>query len=234
MARRPVRLRPRLAEVAKRIRGGVHADLGSDHGRLLRHLLESSRIEHAIAIEINVVPWQHSRDALSGLSADVRHGDGLAAIEDDDPIDSLSVCGMGGKSIARILTRHPDRLPGHVILQPNDHSEAIRRWGLRGGFHLIDEARVGRKRRFEVLEFRRGSDRDPAYEIVAGEGALDEEVAIHFGPHFIRRRDPDWLAELQEQREYLEALPARDKIAEWRYRAIELLLAPHSPESWRA
>ncbi len=37
--------------VAEQIRSGTHIDVGSDHGRLLKALLASGRIDRGIAIE---------------------------------------------------------------------------------------------------------------------------------------------------------------------------------------
>src|SRR6056297_785499 len=95
------RLDERLKIVASLIRCRVHADIGSDHGHLLKALLKSGRIEFGIAIENKTQPFLNSRKTLADCRADVRLADGLAGLQKGEA-DCLSLCGMGGRSMVRI------------------------------------------------------------------------------------------------------------------------------------
>jgi tRNA (adenine22-N1)-methyltransferase len=215
----------RLKVVANQIRCRTHADIGSDHGHLLKALLSSGRIEHGIAIENKHQPFENSKRTLADLSADVRFFDGFAGLEAGEA-DSVSICGMGGKTITRLLTAHPDRLPATIIVQPNNCEETLRAWGLEASYHLVNESmatgtpRAKIPRRFVILRFERAtsSQPDPAYKW------LDRESALLFGPHFIRRQSDEFVAALQAERTYLQSLPHLSAKMTLRRAAIEQLL----------
>lgn len=217
------RLDERLKAVARHIRSSVHADIGSDHGHLLKALLASGRIEAGIAIENKETPLKNSKATLAGLNAEVRFADGLEGINDDEA-DSLSICGMGGESIAKILSAYPRRVPQKVVCQPNRRTELVRNWAYESGYHLLSEQTVSGKRFFDVLSFRFGDHRpDPAYEGL-GEHCFDKESAILFGPHHLRRRDADFLSRMKSDALYLSRLPKLSSSSAARLAAIDRVL----------
>ncbi|WP_404310363.1 tRNA (adenine(22)-N(1))-methyltransferase [Neorhodopirellula lusitana] len=216
------RLDERLKAVARIIRCDIHMDVGSDHGHLLFALLKSGRVSRGIAIENKQRPYLNSRTTLADVNADVRFGEGLAAANPGEA-DSLSICGMGGRSIVRILSEYPDRVPSQVILQPNQRIHLVRRWGYENGFTIAGETWVGTDRIFEILHFVRqttgdGDFVDPAYE------GFDLETAFHFGPTHLRQRAPEFLNRLQEERQYFGQFPHRQPATEHRLRMIAQIL----------
>lgn len=216
------RLDDRLKAVARLISGGVHADIGSDHGHLLKALLASGRIHRGVAVENKQSPYDQSRNTLTGYDADVRYADGFAGIEIDE-IDSVSLCGMGGELIARLLNEYPNRVPKTVIVQPNRCPEAIRRWALASGFRLAEEVFVTGRRPFVVIRFQRvpseaASLDDPAYV------GVDREAAERFGPLLIKRGQPEFIDYLRSQRDYLAKLQKRTPDAERRLDALNRIL----------
>ena len=212
------KLDDRLKAVAGQIRSRVHADVGSDHGHLLMALLSAGRIERGIAIENKPEPYQNSRATLSGLNADVRLADGLGGLQPGEA-DSLSLCGMGGELIAQILDTFPDRVPTCVILQPNRRPEAVRQWGLRTGFHIVNEQIVPGRRQYVVIRFLRGeADVDPAYD------GIDREAAELFGPLVVRRWEPDFVNALHDEQRYLRSLARLTSESENRLNVMTRLL----------
>lgn len=212
------KLDQRLSTVAEQIRGRVHADIGSDHGYLLKALLTSKRIEHGIAIENKPAPFENSRATLLGLNADVRLADGLQGLRENEA-DSLSLCGMGGELIVKILSRFPRRIPKTLIVQPNNHHEVVRRWGLEQCFHLVDERLVHCKHTYVTLQFQRHEQSvDPAYN------DLEKHTALLFGPHLIRRRDPELIRFLERERQRLGQYRQRTDASSQRLEAVALLL----------
>ena len=208
--KKKTKLDARLVAVAERIRANVHVDVGSDHGKLLLWLLKHEQIDHGIAIENNQRPFENSTEALrvffpprpaDGVApgiAEVRFGDGLAVLKPDEA-DSLSICGLGGRAIVRILNKHPEHIPEQLVVQPNNRPEDVRKWALDNDFRLRDELIVGDERQFIVLAFERLKDseeQDPAYQNV------NFEAAILFGPLIIKRNDPALLKQLNEEIDY--------------------------------
>ncbi len=216
------KLDKRLKAVAESIRCKVHADIGSDHGHLLKALLKSGRIEHGIAIENKKRPLENSRTTLAGLSADVRFADGLAGLCEREA-DGLSICGMGGESIAQILDAFPDRVPSNILLQPNRRPELVRQWGLRSGHHLVDERLLLGRWPYSIMRFVRSEgDEDPVYM------ELDQEAALLFGPHNLRRRDAPFIARLRLESRYLLNLDRLAEDSSVRLHAIQRVLSDHT------
>lgn len=212
------KLDERLKAVAVQIRSRVHADIGSDHGHLLKALLTSGRIERGIAIEINQRPFENSRSTLAGLNADVRLADGLEGLSPGEA-DSLSICGMGGELMTRILEPHPDRVPPDVVLQPNRRPDAVRYWAFQCGFQLVDEQLVVGRQRYVVMRFRRHpSSADPAYD------AVDREAGLLFGPLLIKRWETRFRDILVEEYQYLKELQQRTEQSQHRLDVLEKLL----------
>jgi len=190
-----VKLDDRLIAVAAQIRSETHADIGSDHGRLLVELLNSGSVKFGIAIENKQRPYLNSVEALRGLPADVRLGDGLSALKAGES-DSLSICGLGAESIRSILLADPNRIPQRLVLQVFHKPEIIRTWGLDHGFHLIDEQVTRGRRPYTILSFCRADPplrSDPAYE------DIDRNLALLFGPFVLKREDRQFDIQLQNE-----------------------------------
>lgn len=197
------RLDARLQAVADQIHGGIHADIGSDHGHLLQMLLMSGQIDFGIAIENKPHPLENSRSALAGLNAEVRLADGFAGLETGQA-DSVSLCGMGGELMARLLADHPQHVPPTVIAQPNRRPEAVRRWGLASGYHLTDEQVTTGRIHYFVMRFEHNNTIiDPAYS------GCDRESAELFGPLLLKRREPKYRSILAAECQYLQQLQGR-------------------------
>ncbi|MEM6468740.1 MAG: class I SAM-dependent methyltransferase [Planctomycetota bacterium] len=199
------RLGKRLSTVASMVTGPTLADIGSDHGYLLEHLLLRQQIEFGIAIERNESPMLRSRQTLQHLSAEVRHADGLSGLEPGEA-DCISICGMGGELMVRILERYPEAISSHVVLQPNSHVDVIRKWMFEHQFELRDERVIHESRWYTILDYR--------YHPKACETAEDEcyhglsrELAFHLGPILMRRRDREWHEWMKSEAARLRAYP---------------------------
>ncbi len=199
----------RLEAVAALIRSKAHCDIGTDHAYLLATLLRRGWIEHAIAVEKTAGPLANARRTLAGKSASVRLGDGMSVVEPGE-VDSVSLCGMGGELIVRILKRYPDRVPPQVVVQPNSKPEVVRRWGFEAGYELVHETLIPGPLLYSIIAWKRlvstsGDLVDPAYSRF--DSPLLREVAFQFGPLNLARRDPVLLEELRGQLSRLESLP---------------------------
>ena len=100
----------RLERVAAHVPQGARlADIGSDHGYLPVALALRGVIEAGVAGEVAQTPYASAQRNVrrNGLQEriTVRLADGLAAIEAQDRISAVSLCGMGGKTMCDILER---------------------------------------------------------------------------------------------------------------------------------
>ena len=135
----------RLLSAAGYVRqNAVLADIGTDHGYLPLFLLESGRISRAILADINEGPLNTARENLSAAGflslVELVLTDGAAVLHDRG-ITDVTVCGMGGELIARIISEAEYlRAPGtRLILQPMTKVSHLRRSLASLGFEIIAE-----------------------------------------------------------------------------------------------
>ncbi|MBE7599459.1 tRNA (adenine-N(1))-methyltransferase [Staphylococcus aureus] len=127
-----ISLNNRLTTVSRFLKQGTIADIGSDHAYLPIYAIQNHLCECGIAGEVIQGPFQA---AVKNVAAnhlveriDVRLGDGLSVIHPEDVIDNITICGMGGPLIAKILKDGQDKLSQHprLILQSNIQTENLR------------------------------------------------------------------------------------------------------------
>lgn len=197
------RLDERLEIVASMIESECHCDVGTDHAYLLAALLDRGRIKQAIAVEKTPGPLRNAQRTLAGFDASVRQGDGLEVV-DEGEADSLSICGMGGELITRILGRYPARVSQTLIVQPNTKAECVRQWAWEAGFWVEEEQLAPGVLLYPIIKYRRAEDescQDPAY------AGILPSVGFQFGPLNLSSRNPLLIEELRIQQRRLAALP---------------------------
>ncbi len=160
-----VQLNPRLAAVARWVPLASRvADVGTDHGYLPIALLESGRARSVIACDISRGPLENARrniEAAGVCGVQLRLGDGLSPVRPDE-VDCVTVAGMGGDLMARILDgaawlRNPDK---RLILQPMSAAEELRAYLYTAGYGIQRERAVpDHGRLYVVMEACFGGDR---------------------------------------------------------------------------
>ena len=208
-------LSQRLERVAAQVPVGARlADIGSDHGYLPVALLRRGLIAAAVAGEVALTPFRAAERCVGENALQhaisVRLASGLAAIEAQDRIDAISLCGMGGETIRDILDAGKDRLSGaeRLILQPNGGEQPLRQWLMDNGYRILFEE-VLRENRFY-------------YEIIVAERSGPVQYSpeqLYFGPLQLQARSPVFLAKwqrlLRERHKTLEQFArARQAVSE--------------------
>ena len=169
-------LSARLAMVASFVPNDtVLADIGSDHAYLPCYLMNKGKIRQAIAGEIVKGPFEAATRnvALNGFAGriEVRLANGLQAIEDTDNVETVTIAGMGGTLITSILEAGKDRLKHvqRIIVQPNLHAIAIRKWAVANGFCIADEEILMEDGKiYEVLVLERGAAEYTKADLLVG------------------------------------------------------------------
>ena len=134
----------RLMSAVPFVRGGLFADVGTDHAHLPIYLYKKGLIGGAVASDINEGPLAVARRNISenGASAGVatQLSDGLAEIEDYHPRD-IAIFGMGGELIMRIIDDASWVKDENIrlILQPMTKQTEVRDYLLANGFVIVDE-----------------------------------------------------------------------------------------------
>ncbi|HFU4123059.1 TPA: tRNA (adenine(22)-N(1))-methyltransferase TrmK [Streptococcus suis] len=200
------KLSRRLEAVASYVPHGARlADVGSDHAYLPLFLVEQGRIDFAVAGEVVQGPYQSAlqnvEQAGQSDKISVRLANGLAAVELDDQVSTVTIAGMGGRLIAEILEAGKDKLGSveRLVLQPNNREDDVRHWLVEHDFQLIAE---------EILE-----ENDKIYEILVAEKESTDLTAdqLRFGPYLLEEQSATfqkkWLKELDKLTYALEQVP---------------------------
>ena len=143
-------LTPRLRMVGKLIPAGVRlTDVGTDHAYLPAALIGEGKIPSAIAADLRQGPLARAKETVrqAGLTGKVafRLCDGLSGIRPDET-DAVAIAGMGGETIAAILSAALwTRERGTpLILQPMSSMPDLRGWLQANGF-CIEEERLAKE-----------------------------------------------------------------------------------------
>ena len=173
-------------------------DVGSDHAYLPIELVERGQIEGAIAGEVVEGPYQSAVKNVEahGLKEkiQVRLANGLAAFEEADQVSVITIAGMGGRLIARILEEGLDKLANveRLILQPNNREDDLRIWLQENGFQIVAET---------ILE-----EAGKFYEILVVESGQMKLSAsdVRFGPFLSKEVSPVFVQKWQKEAAKLE------------------------------
>ena len=155
-------LSKRLAKAAAYVPQGARlADIGSDHAYLPANLAINHIIDYGVAGEVVKGPYENAVHEIQREHLEEkifpRFADGLKAIEDNDQIDTITICGMGGTLIRNILEKDKSKLQNHplLILQPNVGSNVLRQWLQANQYQITHE---------DILE-----EDDHIYEIIVAQ-----------------------------------------------------------------
>lgn len=142
--RRP-ELSPRLRMVGELVPAGARlADVGTDHAYLPAALILEGKIPWAIAADLRRGPLDRARATVQeyGLTGKVafRLCNGLTGIQPDE-VDAVAIAGMGGETIAAILSAAPwvRKRDVPLVLQPMSSMPELRGWLQKNGFSIVEE-----------------------------------------------------------------------------------------------
>ncbi|HGD5207375.1 TPA: tRNA (adenine(22)-N(1))-methyltransferase TrmK [Streptococcus pneumoniae] len=178
--------------------GAILLDVGSDHAYLPIELVERGKIESAIAGEVVEGPYQSAVKNVEAHGLEekiqVRLANGLAAFEEEDRVSVITIAGMGGRLIARILEEGLGKLANveRLILQPNNREDDLRIWLQNHGFQIVAES---------ILE-----EAGKFYEILVVEAGQMKLSAsdVRFGPFLSKEVSPVFVQKWQKEAEKLE------------------------------
>ena len=130
------------------------ADIGTDHAFLPCHLLRTNICRHMIAADVSEKALARARENLTRQRlinrAEVVLADGLQAV--NRPCGCISVMGMGGELMARILRDGQDHLHGAVLVLGAHTELHLVREAIRDvGYHIVQERLCKAAGRFYVF-----------------------------------------------------------------------------------
>jgi tRNA (adenine22-N1)-methyltransferase len=179
-----MKLTPRLAAIADLVPvGSVVADIGTDHGYLPVYLLSEGISQRVIASDVNKAPLDQARETVAALNCthkvDLRLGNGLHVLRQDDNPDTVIIAGMGGRTITLILEEGRHKLAGveRFILQPMSEAGYLRLFLAQNGFALVHESlAMEGKRLYEIILAKPGKEMET------------DPFRLSFGPRLLEKK----------------------------------------------
>ncbi len=126
-------------------KGSRLADIGTDHAYLPASLILDGSVPSAVAADLRKGPLENAEATVRSYSiadkVSLRLSDGLNAINPNE-VDDIVIAGMGGILISEILEKAPwvKNRNIQLILQPQSHDEALRKWLWDNGFEITKES----------------------------------------------------------------------------------------------
>ncbi len=195
-----ISLNHRLKVVSQYLLPNSLADIGSDHAYLPIYALQHHLCDDAIAGEVIKGPYTAAKTNVAQHQLtqhiDVRLGDGLSILTEKDKVDNITICGMGGPLIAKILDEGKDKLAHHprLILQSNIQTETLRKTLQHLNYDIIAE---------EILE-----EKGHIYEIVVSEWKenlnLLNKKSLKFGPILLNHKNDIFIKKWERELAALE------------------------------
>jgi tRNA (adenine22-N1)-methyltransferase len=243
------KLSKRLSLLAEWVPQGARlADIGTDHALVPAFLASNGRISFAVAGDIHAGPVEAAKRQVqeAGLEnlVSVRKGDGLAVLSPGE-VDTVTIAGMGGSLMVRILEQGIAKL-GEVrtlVLSPHVAEDAVRRWLKRHAYgiereELLEEDGVI----YTMIRAIREPDAEISRQLHAEHYRSDllapalpvfpENLMYEMGPLLVRRPTAifyrKWEQEIEKrervivQLEHSSASEAAEKAAEWKQDVKEI------------
>ena len=168
-----MKLSKRLKLVADMIPSNIPcADIGSDHGLLVKYLIENNIIPFAYASDNKVGPYNrlisNLKQYIDSGRLEVNLKDG---IEDLPPkYKTVVIAGMGGELITKIIYSQKDILRNidYFLLAPQGNEVAVRECLINLGYMIVDENIVFENHYYEVILFKKGKCKYSTKELTYG------------------------------------------------------------------
>lgn len=199
------RLSRRLSHIADMVsKTSVLADVGTDHGYLPIALLQSKKIERAIAMDINAGPLERANEHIAreqlGEYIQTRRSDGLAGLRAGE-VNTVVIAGMGGHLTINILKRGAEvvRMLDELILEPQSDIHLVRAY-LREQNYLIEaeDFVLEDGKYYPILRVLPG--KADASRRQADKMKLPMEVLDAYGPCLLRDQHPVLVSFLEKEK----------------------------------
>ena len=191
-----MKLSMRLEEIAKRVLpGAIVIDVGTDHAYLPISLIERGICSKVYGSDLRVEPLQsayaNGKTYCDSQQLILLKQDGLLPLPSD--VTTVTISGLGGTLMTEMVGAATGSLSqiGHIIVQPQGHSDRIRELLTSLNYFINDEAIVFENEIFyEIIEFKKGSHAYSSKELL-------------FGPVLLAERNDLFRKRWRQEQEYL-------------------------------
>lgn len=165
-----VRISERLRTVAHMCdKGAVVADVGTDHGYLPIYLVQEGIAPSAIAMDLRKGPLDKAKKHISDNCLEdkiqARLSDGMEKLSANEA-DIITICGMGGRLIADIVTRGMGVVTQNTTLIVSPQSEVgdFRHFLVAQGFTVVEEQMLKEDGKYYfIIKCRKSDAKQPEH-----------------------------------------------------------------------
>ena len=178
-------LSKRLQSVADLVRDGMTgADVGTDHGYIPIHLLETGKCPKAFAMDVNRGPLLRAQKHIAehGLGEQIETilSDGVKGLQVGE-CDAVVIAGMGGALTVKILDEGKDVFKNlkEFILQPQSELSKVREYLYEQGYCVVAEDMVQEDGKFY-----------PMMKVINDESDTYNAIEFRYGKCLLSKKHP--------------------------------------------
>lgn len=156
-------------------------DIGTDHGHVIIEAFKSSKIEKAIAVDINQGPLDN---AYLNIKNENLHSkttflktDGFLDVNED--YDGVIITGLGFKTIENIL-KMPHKIPNYYILGAQSEITELRKFLSKNNFKITDEIIYYNKKNYIFIKVKKGNQKLSYEEQLLGPILMNNKNSIKY------------------------------------------------------
>ena len=190
----------RITTIVNEIKFKTLADIGTDHGYIPIYACKISKIDTAIACDINEAPLLNAKSNIFSHNIEMyiqtRLGSGLTPLKKGEA-QTCSIAGMGGDLILNILEDSIDITQSfsQLILQPQSKIDKVRKYIHDIGFRIVNENLINEHSKYYTT-------------ISCIKGQEEKYTAIEYalGKILIEKKEPDFINYVQKEKNKLELI----------------------------
>ena len=141
------KLTKRLQVIANLVSCRNVCDVGCDHGKLAKYLLDNNMVDYITVSDISMPSLQKAINLLADYrdKSSYIHCDGLRDYKDN--VEQCIISGMGGDAIIDIISNSPIAI-NSFILSPQHNNVEVKKFMLNLGYNIIYDIIIKDKGKF--------------------------------------------------------------------------------------
>lgn len=155
----------------------IIADVGCDHGYLIKEAIDNCDVSKAFAIDNKIGPLNSAKRNLNNYSNVVFSlSDGLDSL--DESVELVVIAGMGGLLIKDIIKRNIDKINNvkRFVLQANKNEYELREFMISNNYYIAFENIIYEDDKYyEIIVFEKGNISYSLEELYFGPILLKEK-----------------------------------------------------------
>ena len=178
-----MKLSKRLQLIASMVPHGLPcADIGSDHGLLVKYLIDNRIVPFAYASDNKKGPYErlstNLRSLIEANLVEVNLVDGITSLP--EKYRCVIIAGMGGDLICNIIKSNQNLLKNidFLLLSPHGNEKELRECVVSLGYKIKDENIIFEDHYYEAILFERGNENYTNKELTYGPINLSKKTDI--------------------------------------------------------